>query len=215
MKKSTLNFVIDIIMLLCFSATAGIGFLLKYALIPWQDRWEVYGRKVGLSFWGMDRHQWKEIHLIFGFMLLALLFLHIVLHWKLITCIYHRITKGKRIRAILIISTIVFSLFLMLAPFWIIPKVEPIICHRKRMHLTKSSGKRNINYTRPICAIKGCMTIKEVSEQYKIPLDYIKTELELPTHTPNEEKLSTLRKKHGIKRSSIQRVIHQYRQKKN
>ena len=58
MAKSKLNLIIDVFMLLCMAAIAGIGFLIKYVLVPGFRRWEIYDRNVDLSFWGMDRYEW-------------------------------------------------------------------------------------------------------------------------------------------------------------
>jgi hypothetical protein len=57
MTKSKWNFLIDVNMLLFMGIITGIGFLIKYTLIPGSERWDVYGRNVDLSFMGLDRHQ--------------------------------------------------------------------------------------------------------------------------------------------------------------
>ena len=88
--KSKVSFVIDALMFLCMMAIAGIGFLMKFVLIPGKERWVKYGRNVDLYLLGMDRHEWGTIHLVIGFILLGLLVLHIILHWKMILAMYHR-----------------------------------------------------------------------------------------------------------------------------
>ncbi len=92
-RKPILNFIINASMTLCMSAIIGIGFLIKYTLISGQERWDVYGRNVELYLFGMDRHQWGMLHLILAFVLLGLLLLHIVFHWKIITNVYKKIIK--------------------------------------------------------------------------------------------------------------------------
>jgi hypothetical protein len=57
MKKSKLNLIIDTLLLLCIAAIGGIGFLMKYVLIPGYQRWEIYERNVDLFLWGMGRHE--------------------------------------------------------------------------------------------------------------------------------------------------------------
>ena len=49
-KKSRLNLIIDIIMFLGMFALAGIGFLIKYLLIPGFKRVDIYGKDVELFF---------------------------------------------------------------------------------------------------------------------------------------------------------------------
>ena len=50
-NQSKLNLSIDIIMLLLLMPLAGIGFLIKYVLIPGIQRNERYGAGVELEFW--------------------------------------------------------------------------------------------------------------------------------------------------------------------
>lgn len=95
MKKSKLNLIIDMLLLLCIAAIGGIGLLIKYVLVPGEQRWEIYGRNVGLFFWKLNRHQWGTIHLVIGFVLLALLVLHIVLHWSTIVGIYRKLIPNR------------------------------------------------------------------------------------------------------------------------
>jgi hypothetical protein len=67
--KSRINFLIDVVMFLMMMAIAGIGFLMKYVLVPGSERWEKYGSNVDLFLWGWDRHQWGALHLILGYIL--------------------------------------------------------------------------------------------------------------------------------------------------
>jgi hypothetical protein len=45
MDKGKINFLVDALMFLCMAALAGIGFLMKYVLIPGKEAWAVYGAK--------------------------------------------------------------------------------------------------------------------------------------------------------------------------
>jgi hypothetical protein len=81
-NKLKLNLVIDLIMFLVMMAVAGIGFMIKYVLVPGSERNEIYGKGVELFYWGLDRHQWGNIHLILSLILLFLLLLHIFFHWN-------------------------------------------------------------------------------------------------------------------------------------
>ena len=113
MKKSKLNLVIDTLMLLCVSASVGIGLLIKFVLVPGYQRWRIYGRNVNLFLWGFDRHQWGTIHLMIGLTFLALLVLHIVLHWDMILGIYRRLIPNPLARriSVLILVCIMTLLF--------------------------------------------------------------------------------------------------------
>jgi hypothetical protein len=126
MQKSILNFSINAMMTLCMSTIIGTGFLIKYTLIPGQERWEVYGRNVELYLFGMDRHQWGMLHLILGFILLGLLVAHIILHWKVITNVYKRIIKEPLTKKTIAIVFMLLCVLLIVIPFFVEPEIETI-----------------------------------------------------------------------------------------
>ncbi len=98
MIKAKLNLMIDALLLLCLAAIAGIGLLMNYVLVPGFQRWEIYGRNVDLFFWGMDRHEWGAIHYVLARILLGLLVLHLVLHWKIIVGICRKLIPSRPAR---------------------------------------------------------------------------------------------------------------------
>lgn len=123
MKRSTLNFIINAIMFIFMSALAGTGFLIKYSLISGQESCAVYGAKVDLFLWGMDRHEWGYIHLILAYILLGLVILHIILHWKIVVAIYNRLCHGNQmVRVVTLLIVAICALFI-IAPFFIKPEI--------------------------------------------------------------------------------------------
>lgn len=123
MKKTTLNFIVDGLMFICMAAITGIGLLIKYTLISGQEAWVIYGEKVDLLFLGLDRHQWGFIHLIIGYILIGLIVLHVILHWKFITSIFSRMFEGKWIKKIIATTFIAACVLLIIFPFIINPNV--------------------------------------------------------------------------------------------
>ncbi len=237
MKKSTFNFIIDILMLIVMSAIVGIGFIVKYVLIPGNQRWIVYGENVELYLFGMDRHEWGNIHLILGFILIGLLALHIIFHWKLILGLYIRIFKSKRIYKILTIIFLTVCALFMLAPFFTTPEVIRIEQgegrHATHQGIHKESDldetemfetdkhkpdkkeaikeqKKHKNSKSKI-EIKGYMTLSEVSREHNVPLDYLKTKLNIPQSTSDKERLSEIRKRHNIEMNEIRDTIDDYK----
>jgi len=116
-NKTTINFVIDASMFVCIMAMAGIGFLMKFVLMTGRERWVKYGRNVYLSFLGMDRHDWATIHLVIGFVLLVLLVLHTIFHWKMIMSMYCKLIDDQRTRRIVASVFLIVSAVLILFPF--------------------------------------------------------------------------------------------------
>ena len=124
MNKAKFNFAIDALMFLCMAAIAGMGFLMKYVLLPGRESTIKFGRRVELSFLGLDRHDWGAIHLYVGFLLLALLMLHIVLHWQMIPGLLARLIANSRQRWKVALIYTVLAAALVLFPFFISPEVR-------------------------------------------------------------------------------------------
>jgi Domain of unknown function (DUF4405) len=135
MRKGKWNFIIDVIMFALMAAIAGLGLLIKYVLLPGTERWEKYGRSVDLTYLGLDRHDWGKIHLILALVLIALLALHIILHWKLTVCLFKNLIKGEKSRAIYTILLVVITVMLVIFPFFIRVDVNEIVTGRERYHL--------------------------------------------------------------------------------
>jgi hypothetical protein len=123
-NKVKLNFVIDALMFLCMAAIAGMGFLMKYVLLPGRENTIKYGRRVEISLLGLDRHDWDAIHLYLGFLLLALLVLHIVLHWQMIPGLFAKLVANPRQKSRIALIYLVLAAAFILFPFLISPEVK-------------------------------------------------------------------------------------------
>ncbi|MCD4773266.1 MAG: DUF4405 domain-containing protein [Bacteroidales bacterium] len=139
MNKSKLNIIINAVMFICLMAVAGMGFLMKFVLIPGQERWVKYGENVELSLFGLDRHEWGTIHLILGFALLALLIVHIILHWNVILCTYKKIIPNAKIRILVTTSFIILCFLLLTSPFLVNTSVNEISRGNGRQTAKRSS----------------------------------------------------------------------------
>ncbi len=125
MDRSKLNFIIDALMFLCLMAMAGLGFLMKYILPPGREVVARYGRNLYLSWLGWDRHDWGNVHLYLAFALLALLALHLILHWHLIPGLFARLVPDPRLRHRMTMVFVILGLLLIYFPFLITPDTQP------------------------------------------------------------------------------------------
>jgi hypothetical protein len=86
-RRTTLNFVIDLVSFLNLLGLAVTGFIMKYILPPGTG-----GLGRGLhsgggrgehikELWSMTRHEWGRIHFYLAILFIILMFVHIVLHW--------------------------------------------------------------------------------------------------------------------------------------
>ena len=227
MKKSHFNFINDTVMFLVMMAIVGLGFLMKYNLIPGEQRWLKYGRNVDLYLFGLDRHQWGTIHLILGFILLGLLALHIILHWKVILSMYRQLIRNNKSRKKLGFTFIIVSLILIILPLILKPEIRELIKGEGRFgrysstkaaeiltpgESSKKSGnsKENHRHINSSVDVAGYMTIADVTEKYNIPHDYLIEKLDMPERTSLNERLGRLRRKYGFKMSDVERIIEEY-----
>jgi hypothetical protein len=124
-NKSKLNLSIDIIMFMLLISVAGIGFLMKYVIVSGKERNIIYGNNVDLEFLGLTRHQWGTIHLTLSIIFLVLLILHIILHWKIIICLFSRLIPAVSIRFGIALFLALFCLIILISPFFIVPEKVP------------------------------------------------------------------------------------------
>jgi len=121
-NRGKTNLTIDLLMFLALAFVAGIGFLIKYVLPPGRERILKFGTNIELVFLGMDRHQWGAIHLVAGFVLIALLVLHIIFHWQVIGCLLRQAVPPLLLRRTLTAVFTLLGVFLLLSPFLIRPQ---------------------------------------------------------------------------------------------
>lgn len=126
MNKSKLNFFVDALMFLVMMALAGLGLLIKYVLIPGREAWAKYGRKMELTWLELDRHAWGEVHLYLAFLLLGLLVLHIILHWKMILGLLARFISQPAPRLGVASVFLVVSMALLALPLLVTPEVNEV-----------------------------------------------------------------------------------------
>lgn len=142
LKKSSLNLIIDVLMFINLMAIAGIGFMIKFVLVPGHKRNDIYGRDVDLFFWGIDRHKWGSIHLVLSFILLFLLLLHIILHWNMIVVISKRMIPSGITRIISTIGLVLIIFVLGVLPLFVQPEIQEGNSHH---HHQSSLTRKDIN----------------------------------------------------------------------
>lgn len=111
MKRSTIILFIDSISFIGFLFLTSTGVLLHYLLPPGSGRWS--------SIWGMNRHEWGEIHFWISVIFFSVLSLHTILHWKVIA----NLVKGRASRD----STLRLSLGLVSAIVVILLTIAPLL----------------------------------------------------------------------------------------
>lgn len=74
------NRVVDFLLWIGICLMLSTGFILRYRLPPGSRG----GR--GLEIWGWTRHDWGDLHTWLAYTVIALVILHLVLHWRWLWC---------------------------------------------------------------------------------------------------------------------------------
>ena len=133
-SKPKINLIIDALLMILLAVMAGLGFLIKCVLIPGFQRNEVYGSDVELCFMGFDRHQWGDVHLWVSVIFILLIIIHIILHWKMIKCIFCKMFLGKLARMIIVSVILLFMLLFSVGPFLVKPEIKKAKPHHFNHH---------------------------------------------------------------------------------
>jgi hypothetical protein len=133
-NNTNLYLAIDALLLLLLLPIAGIGFLLKYILIPGEERLTQYGPFTELEFLGLQRHEWGEIHLVISLVFLAILLLHIILHWAVINSAFFRLLPRKPVRIMMTVLVVAVIILSLVGPFFVTPEEVPSSPHYRNRY---------------------------------------------------------------------------------
>ena len=218
MKSSTLKFLIDSIAFVAFVLLASTGLLMRYVLPPGSGRFR--------ALWGMDRHEWGQVHFWIAVAMLAAIALHLVLNWKWVVCMVRgQRPEGSGLRVALAFAGLAGLVVLAAAPFFgeVEPGGEPP--HRLRATATaddsagpaalppggaphRGHGAGAGEGEGP--AIDGSMTLAEVERLTGVPAAVVLRELGLPEDLPRDENLGRLRHAHGFEMRDVREAVRKH-----
>ncbi len=227
--KPKLNLVIDTLMFLALMSVAGLGFLMKFVLLPGYKINEIYGTNTELFFWGLDRHQWGAIHLYLALTMVFLLIFHLIFHWNSIVSIYKRMIPGKTMRWIIALFVCILSTSLVIVPILVKPEVAE---HQRNLHRNRIPDNLTLkseanNSTAPFdekdvvikedneplhhnqVDIDGTMTLHQVSARYNISVEELAGAINVPVSYANE-RLGRLRKRYGFEMEDLRAFVLNY-----
>ena len=85
-KRSSLNFIVDLVSFVNLLGLAFTGFIMKYILPPGTGgRGQLLhggGREHIKDLWSMTRHEWGDVHSYLAVLFVSLMVVHIILHWS-------------------------------------------------------------------------------------------------------------------------------------
>jgi uncharacterized protein DUF4405 len=191
MRKPTLNFWIDSVAFVAFVLLAATGILVRYVLPAGSGHFA--------TLWGLDRHDWGEVHFWLAVAMLAALVLHVFFHWRWVMAMVRgRPRKGSGTRLALALVGVLGLVALVVAPFLAPVETTDEPPHRMR------SGEPG-EHASP--EISGSMTLREVAESTGVPVETILRELGLPDTVSADQRLGRLRREHGFEMSAVRAVV--------
>jgi len=226
-SRTVLNFVIDVTGLLLMLFMLYTGFLIRFVLPPGST-----GRHGGrgLTLLGMDRHDWGDLHFWVAVALVALLLLHVALHWSWVCGLWRRWRNGSRRARTVSGTALLLGLVLLLGGliWWSAASVEDHVGPRsatstqsKEMQRQPSpggsaersleDGSRSADHAERDEMVRGSMTLREVADASHVPVDHLKSSLGLPGDTSERERLGRLRRRFGFQIDQVRRLIAAYR----
>ncbi len=231
MRRSTLNYLIDALLLLAMLGMLWTGLVVRFILPPGTG-----GRDGGraLTLWGQGRHDWGDVHYLLVFVTVGLIVLHVALHWDWVCDVTLRLLvrgereSGKRRPGLRIAGgaifllgiTAAFGLGLWTAAGRVQQLAEPGASGYRggRSDRAAPDGRGEPDNPREGDAGQGrgagqgwgSQTLAEIETRYGVPLAVLRRELRLPETVPSTTRLARLRQEYGISMSTLQDVIRKY-----
>jgi len=197
MKRTSLNFLIDVGAFVGFVVLTTTGVLMRYILPPGSGHYS--------TIWSLDRHEWGGIHFWISVVFFLTLALHLILHWRwIVSFVTGRPREGSGFRAGLGIVGLVTVIALGIAPL-----LAPVG--------RDTSGKGASSLSSHMYAdisIRGSMTLKDVEETSGVPGSYVIKSLSLPETTSKEERLGSLKRQYGFEINDVREIVKNYKDRK-
>jgi hypothetical protein len=198
MKRPNVNFVVDFLAFSGFVLLTATGVLMRYVLLPGSGHFT--------TIWTLDRHEWGSIHFWIAIAFLAVLALHLFLHWRWIaTLMSGRPREGSGARVALGTVGLLALLTLAVAPFLSPVEREDGSPRWPQAHSSEVEGLESI---------RGSMSLAEVEKATGVPAGHIIEELGLPSGADHSERLGRLRTAYGFTIDDVRRIVQVYRQGK-
>jgi hypothetical protein len=193
MHRAKWNYVVDTLALVAMVVLAVTGFMIRYKLPPGTSRY--------LALWGMNRHEWGNIHFWSGVVLLVLLALHVILHWDWIVIMTRGPSSEKARLRVGVALVVVFALVAIAAAPFLVPAER----------IGDPPGEeRGMGVARETPPIEGWMTLQEIEDVTGIASDTLVQSLHLPEDVPLDEQIGRLRQQYDFTMSDVREAVREH-----
>jgi hypothetical protein len=212
MKRSALNYLIDAAAFVAFLFLLSTGLLLRYQLPPGSGGLEGRGSGRGTGdravtqLWSWSRHDWGELHFWIAVVLIAVLALHLLLHWKWIVCM----TRGTRseasgLRFGLGLASLVALLILTIVPL-VVPTSETTRDELREQTLSDGESDVHISAT-DWDHLRGSMTLAEAAAEGGMSVEYLREKLGLAENVLSDDRIGRSLREAGKHMSDLRRLL--------
>lgn len=187
MTRKTLNAVVDALAFAGFVLLATSGVLLRWSLPP--------GSGHRTTIWGLDRHDWGAVHFWIAVALLAVLVVHLLLHWKWIAAVASRggVLEPSGLRVALGVVGLAGLIGFAVAPF-----VSPVErAGRQTPDASHDGGER----------IRGAMTLDDVATLEGVDATVLLRALGLPLDTPTDRPVGPWLRERDLTMQDLRRAV--------
>jgi hypothetical protein len=231
MKRTSLNFVIDALAFVAFLCLLSTGMVLQYQLPPGSGGRQGFGTGHGASdrpvelLWGWTRHEWGQVHYWIAFVLMAVLTVHLFLHWRWIVGVVRgKPSDASPYRLVLGCVGLITVIFLTAIPLatttatvsrgelqehpqlWQVQESNDSSVDRATKREAAQEGDENSEVLR---SIRGSMTLDEIARLSGTPVSRIVQTLGLPADTDPNDKAGRLLREHGLQMSDLRQALQQ------
>jgi hypothetical protein len=197
-----MNFLIDVLTFLVFFAMFWIGLLIHYVLPP------SGGRGHALTLWGMDRHDYGNAHFYLALAMVALIIVHLWLHWPWVCSILSNLfgaSQPKRIRRTLYGTILLLVIGMVTAGslLWVETQVKYTYGEDQGRYGYEAFETNELPY------ITGRTTLSQAAEMAGISVEQLISELKLPSNINPSERLGPLKRQYGFEIEDVRRIAFQ------
>lgn len=185
MKRTFLNMLVDAIAAAVMLGMIGTGIIMRFTLPPGSGRIA--------SLWGMTRHQWGDLHFWLSVAAIAVVVLHLSLHWTWVVTVVRRwlarSSQGAptpRTRAIAAIATFLIAALAMGGFWW--------TSLRFVEQATTSSTEAAPD---PEGVLRGNMSVTQAAAALGCSVEEVRRRLELPASVADTEHLGQIARQRG------------------
>ena len=219
-NKTKINFIVDLVVFVLILLMIGSGIIIRYTLPPGTG-----GGHGGTSLllWGMNRHDFGDLHTWFAVGLVGTLLLHVALHWTWVCRATQRtiygsvdtkrltpqVTKRYGLGLLLLTVAAIGGFVWSLSPVTVTTPGETAqekaneISRRPEVSTTQSLGAHSHQKS---TVINGSMTLTEVSAQTGVSVKTLRHDLHLPSSTSPNEQLGRLKRRYGFEIEDVRHV---------